>query len=147
MIFLDDCFCFHRYMAYIAQFPCAVCQYAGHEQTTRTTVDHIVTGGKARKGPDYWTIPVEKKKHVHGKESIDRLGRWGFQEHWDLPRYGAMALIYLTQYIEQKGWAVMLNNVDREAPSHDRDSAIYFCRELQRILQNDHDVRSWNWTA
>jgi hypothetical protein len=117
-------------------------------QESRTTVDHAIKRGVGKKGPDWWTIPVSKDRHVHGNHSIDKLGRNGFREHWDLPPYEWMALTFLGRYINTGQYKKPVLTGERSVeprPIDARSAAAYF-QLLQRLIKNGKHAKSWNWT-
>lgn len=137
-----------HYKAYVGQrFPGVVTMFGDAEQKTRTTVHHVVKRGISKKGPDWWTIPVSKKRHVHGSKSIDKLGKEGFLKEWDLPSYESMALIILVQYLKSGAYENTLhghNSHIEPRPIDKRSAAAYF-RILQRLINHGKSGKAWNW--
>jgi hypothetical protein len=137
-----------HYKAYVGQtFPGVVKMMGDGEQTTRTTVHHIAKRGVAKKGPDWWLIPVSMKRHVHGANSIDKLGKEGFLEHWGLPSYESMALMTLVQYLKDGAYEETLhgkNSHIEPRPIDKRSAAAYF-RILQNLIKDGKSRKAWNW--
>jgi len=138
-----------HYMAFIAKYPCMVTVLTGEEQESRTTVHHIVKRGIAKKGPDWWTVPVSKKRHVHGKHSIDKLGKEGFREHWSLPDWRLLPLIFLYQYIDgghDEEVIPQSGRRDIEPRPIDRRSARRYFNRAQRLINNGKSFHGWTWS-
>lgn len=138
-----------HYMAFVATQPCLVCENLGVEQTSRTTVHHVVKSGYSKKGPDFWTVPIEEKRHVHGRQSIDRLGKRKFLEHYGLPSWVEVTLPYLAKYAvsglwEEAIWGTGDWGVVDPKPT-DRHGAFYFLEELERILKEEKPLRYDTW--
>ena len=136
-----------HYMAFICQRPGVVTMLNEEEQNTRTTAHHIVKRGKSKKGPDWWSVPVSFNRHVHGKYSIDQLGKSQFIDHHGLPSYELMALIFLNLYLEERAYnRVVTGRHDTVSPEdYDLPSARWFFNLLQRLIKNGKTARFWNW--
>lgn len=132
-----------HYLAYVGQFPGVVSMFLDGGQSSRTTVHHITKRGVAKKGPDWWTIPVSLKRHVHGNRSIDKLGKSRFLEEWGLPPYEKMALIILFQYLDGEAYTRPAGDVAPEGDERKYARAYY--RLLQRLIRNGKRAKSWNW--
>lgn len=52
----------------------------------------------------------------------------------------------LVQYLSSRAYEQEMGYDDVAPASTDRDSAIYYCRQLQQTLQEHDDVKPWNWT-
>lgn len=120
-----------HYLAYMGHQRCVLCQTKGQPQRSRTTVHHIIKPGMGMKCADFWTIPLAEEYHIHGEESIDKLGKLAFLTHHGLPDhwYWVVALGYLALYVESEDEHPEVN-----VPVHanDRNSAIFWAQQLIR---------------
>jgi hypothetical protein len=132
-----------HYMAFVGQFPGVVTMLKGEPQESRTTVHHIVKRGVAKKGPDWWSVPVSLDRHVHGDRSVDKLGKSQFRETWDLPSYERMASVFLRRYLEEGAYGRTFGKTDPEGDEKKRARA--YLRLLTRLIQNGKSAKSWNW--
>ncbi len=132
-----------HYLAYVGQYPGVVSMFSGGSQQSRTTVHHVVKRGVAKKGPDWWTIPVSLNRHVHGDRSIDKLGKKAFLREWDLPPYEQMVLVILYRYLDSTAYSESWGGAE---PSGDekRYAKAYY-RLLKRLVQNGKQLKPWNW--
>lgn len=137
-----------HYKAWVGQtFNDVVTMMNGVEQTSRTTVHHIVKRGIGKKGPDWWTIPVSMNRHVHGEKSIDKLGKEGFRKEWDLPSYEEMAIMTLVQYLADSVYEKTLHNGDThiEPRPIDKRSAAGYFNILQSLINDGKRAHGWTW--
>jgi hypothetical protein len=137
-----------HYKAWVGQtFDGIVKMVNGEAQKTRTTVHHIVKRGISKKGPDWWTIPVSKKRHVHGAKSIDKLGKEGFREEWGLPPYEPLALVILSEYLKRGAYEQTLHNGDTHIDPRpiDRRSAAAYFEILKNLINDGKRAHGWTW--
>lgn len=137
-----------HYLAWVTQCQ-GVATRTGADQTTRTTAHHVVKRGVGKKGPDWWSVPVSKRRHVHGKRSIDRLGKHAFLEEWGLPDWRVMALYYLYKYLSTGADEHDIEQLERDDVSPrpiDRRSARYYFCLGQRLLRNGQSFHGWTWS-
>jgi hypothetical protein len=136
-----------HYMSWVGQLPGVVTMLTDAGQESRTTVHHIVKRGRGKKGPDWWAIPVAEDRHVHGARSIDKLGKDGFRQEWDLPPYEHLALQVLFRYLETEAYdePIWSEPVIEPEPTCARSAATYF-RLLGRLVARGRPARAWNWT-
>jgi hypothetical protein len=90
---------------------------------------------------------VSEKRHVHGKRSIDKLGKEGFREEWDLPSYERMALMTLVQYLHNAKYEDTLHDNDTHIdprPIDKRSAAAYF-NILQSLINDGKRAYGWTW--
>lgn len=136
-----------HYLAFICHRPGVVTMLKDGKQKSRTTAHHIVKRGVGKKGPDWWSIPVSFNRHVHGKHSIDKLGKNGFLEHFNLPDYEWMALIFLNIYLKEQAYKHdVVGQQDTVSPRPiDKPSAHWYFNLLQTLIKNDKSSRAWHW--
>lgn len=90
-----------HYMAWIGNQECVVALLTKTPQKSRTTVHHMEYAALGKKGPDFYTLPVEANKHLSDAVSIDQMGQEAFRKKVGLPPLEMLALAYLGRYITQ----------------------------------------------
>lgn len=73
------------YKAWIATFPCVICDAKESKQVTRTTVAHVGDRGFGQKCSDRETLPICVDHHQEGPEAAHKLGK-NFWIHHGLDR-------------------------------------------------------------
>lgn len=133
-----------HYLAYIALQDCAACHILGMDQVTPTTVHHISNRGISRKCPDFWTIPLCADHHLHGAQSIDRLGKKGMLDMLGVASYEVLALIYLRVYMQNGVYKQTLQGRRIAEPRpKDGESAAFYLKTLEEILDAESTTAHW----